>query len=279
MKKNYCPVKIKNPSSKNSLVQLLSGQKMNIFFDGKDYQDYKIDISGTFLKVDEVSETSNGWMTSISQKKDIIKYNESALFLGGINFFDGNNENKSSLCVVSNHKNDDYLRVINPKNISCNLRPNQVLDVVVHSDIAEKWQCFISCGDLHLELIQNSTRVERNICDGEFDSQPAFEYFFRFRFDQKSIEYLSELPFSKYDGGHIIFINSNNEKRIIKVYCSWRGKSSIYKALLLPKIPTTNINFLGKKPKKCFHSVVVVSIIKSEELEFGCNVLFSKVEK
>ena len=49
--------------------------------------------------------------------------------------------------------------------------------------------------------------------------------FFRFRFNRKSIEYLSELPYAKHDGGHIIFTNSKNEHSVLRLTCVWRGKT------------------------------------------------------
>ena len=120
MQKTYCPIRIKNPNAKDSLVRLLDKQKIHIIFDEK-YNDYKVDLTGQYLTVDEVKEVQDGWMVTISQIDDRITYRDSALFLGGINFYDEENEKKSSLCVMTNHQNNDFVRIIDPKNCTCTI--------------------------------------------------------------------------------------------------------------------------------------------------------------
>ena len=278
MEKHYCPVKIKNPNSKDSLVRLLNGQKIHIVFDERQYDDYKLDLTGAFLSVDEVTEVRNGWMVSVAQKTDLISYFDSTLFLGGINFFDSTNQNKASLCVVSSHENNDYLRVVNPNNVTCSISPSQVLDVVFHSGPNEKWDAFPSGKDICVELIQHYIRGSKNFCSESCDTNPLMEHFFRFRFNRKSIEYLSELPYAKHDGGHIIFTNSKNQHSVLRLTCVWRGKTSIYKALLLPRIPVANTSiFVKKQGKKCMRASVTIEKIESKSLEDGCNVLLAKM--
>ena len=65
------------------------------------------------------------------------------------------------------------------------------------------------------------------------ENKNIIEHFFRFRYDQHSVEYLSKVPYAKHDGGHILFVNSKEEKTMLNLTCVWRGKNSIYKALLL----------------------------------------------
>jgi hypothetical protein len=280
MQKNYCPIRIKNPNSKNSLVRLLAGQKMHIIFNDKSFQDYKLDLTGSFLSVEEVTEVPDGWMVSVSQKTEIIKYFESTLYLGGVNLFDGKNQHKASLCVVSNNENNDYLRVIEPRNITCNITPDQVLDVVFYGNMNERWTAYPSGKDICVEMLQHYIRSNKNICPEGSSEKPLIEHFFRFRFDRKSINYLSDLPYAKHDGGHILFVNSNNERSILKITCSWRGKNSIYKALLLPRIPFANNNIIGKKQaKQCLRSSIMIEKIESNVLESGCNVLLAKVSE
>lgn len=276
MPKNYCPVRIKNPISKNSLVRLLANQKMHIVFSGQDFADYKMDVVGDYLAVEEVSEVHDGWMASIYQKTNLISYHDSSLLLGGINLFDTANSKTASLCVVTNNENNDFLRVINPVNSFCNLSPDQVLDVVFYGGINENWAAYPSPKELCLELIQNSIKPTKHIMKDE--KTPLMEYFFRFRFTQHSIEKLSHLPFAKMEAGSIVFVNSKQQRGVLRVTCCWRGKSSIYKALLLPRIPSHNFNFFGKKQNKmCLQSKVVFKKIESNSLDHGCTVLQSKV--
>lgn len=280
MQKKYCPIRIKNPNSKSSLVRLLSGQKMHIIFDDKSFQDYKLDLSGQFLFVEETTETNDGWMVSVAQKTEIINYFDSTLYLGGVNLFDGKNQNKSSFCVVSNNENNDFLRIINPRNTTCSMSADQVLDVVFYGSMNERWNAYPSGKDICVEMLQHYIRGSKNSCSEFCTEKPTVEHFFRFRFDRKSINYLSDLPYAKHDGGHILFVNSNNERSILKITCSWRGKNSIYKALLLPRIPFANNSIINRKqPKQCLSSSVVIKKIESEFLESGCNVLLSKVSE
>ena len=277
MQKNYCPVKIKNPVSKNSLVRLLSNQKMHIIFDDDNFQDYKIDVNGNFLEVEKVSETDSGWMIAVAQKTDLIKYNDSTLYLGGINFYDAEEEKKASLCVVTNHENNSYLRVINPSNTFCTMSPNQVLDVVFYSDPHEKYIPYACGKDICLEMIQYYARHNKNVCEKTYEESIITEHVFRFRFDHKSIEFLSKQPFIRHDGGHILFQNYSNEKIILKIFCAWRGKDSIYKALLLPRIPFSHMNIFAKKQSKvCLKAVTELKKIDDNKLESGCNVLMSR---
>ena len=276
MLKNYCPVRIKNPVSKNSLVRLLTDQKMHIIFCGQHFADYKLDVVGDYIEVEEVSEVDDGWMASICQKTNLIDYHDSTLLLGGINFLDNTNNKMASLCVVSSSDNNDYLRVINPINSFCNLSPDQVLDVVFYGSINDCWAAHLSSKDLCLEMIQSSIKPTKHILKNE--KTPLMEYFFRFRFNRSSIETLSSLPFAKMDGGFILFLNSKQQRSVLKVTCCWRGKNSIYKALLLPKIPSHNFNFFGKKQnKQCLQSKVSFEKIESNSLDYGCTVLLSKV--
>lgn len=278
MSKNYCPVRIKNPATKNSLVRLLTDQKMHILFSGKEYSEYKIDVVGDYLAVEDVSEIEEGWMASIYQKSNLISYFESSLLLGGINLFDKNNTNAASFCVVSNSQNNDYLRVINPKNSFCNLSPDQVLDVVIYGSLNDNWTAYPSHKDLSLELIQHSTKPTKHLMsDGK---SLMIEYFFRFRFNHKSVETLSHMPFAKMDAGSVLFVNSKKQRGEINVTCCWRGKSSIYKALLLPKMPNVtnhNFSYFGKKANRsCVCASINLRKIDSNDLSSGCTVIQSK---
>lgn len=275
MTKNYCPVRIKNPNSKDSIVRLLDKQKIHIIFDKFEFNDYKINLSGQYLEIDEVNEIENGWMVSVLQKH--LNYHDSTLFLGGIQFFDENDEQKASLCVISSNSNNDYIRVMNPQNETCTISPNQVLDVVMHSETGDMWSAQTYGKDICLELIQHFIRGIKSFCSEGCENKIVFEHFFRFRLDRKSIEYLSKQPYAKHDGGQIVLLNSKNERSAIKVVCVWRGKSSIYKALLLPRIPiVTNQNVFKKPIKKCMMASVKIHKMNST-LEENCNILLAKV--
>lgn len=277
MQKNYCPVKIKNPVSKNSLIRLLSNQRMHIIFDTEYFQDYKIDVTGNFLEVEKVSEIENGWMIVVSQKTNLITYKDSPLYLGNVNFFDESDQNKASLCVVSEHQNNAYLRVINPKNVSCTISPNQVLDVLFYTELDDTFTAFPSGKDVRMELIQHFIKHNKIINEKTYEETVSAEHLFRFRFDHKSIEFLSSHPFVKHEGGEINFLNRKNESHNLKLFCAWRGKDSIYKALLLPRIPISNMNIIAKKSQKvCMKANTQLKRQEADKLESGCNVLMSR---
>jgi hypothetical protein len=274
MQKNYSPVRIKNPTNKNCMIKLLTGQKLNVIFDKDEFQDYKLDITGNLLSVDEVSEIQNGWMATIVQETEKIDFTENTLFLGAINLFNSTHVHSASLCVVTNNDNDDALRIINPANNCCNLEPNQVLDVVFHTnDFNLKWVAYPSGVNLCIEQIQYVVKPPKKYTDH------LYEHFFRFRYNSHSIKYISEQPFGKYEGGHIFFTSSRNEKVIIKLTCSWRGKDSVYKALLMPKIPPpcSNFNLFRKFKKQAMQSDVKLIRIDDDNLEMGCNIVVSRI--
>jgi hypothetical protein len=271
MHKNYSPVRIKNPTNKNCVVRLLTDQKLHVIFDKKEFLEYRLDISGSYLSVDDISEIANGWMATVSQNSKFTFFDNTVL-LGSVNIYDNQNVLTSSLCVLSKNDNDDYLRIINPDNINCNLEPNQILDVVFYTDERlQRWSAFPAGKNLCLELIQHTVRTSRESSCG------AFEHLFRFRFNSRSVEFISEQPFGKYEGGQVYFLNNKNEKSTIKITCSWRGKSSIYKALLLPRMPVGNSVVAIKKKKQFLKSDVILKKMVSTEIDFGCNVLMSRV--
>lgn len=272
MSKKYSPVRLRNPNAKDHTVRLLSGQKLQLVFDEKRFLEYKLDLKSSFLIVEEITEISNGWMASVSQEA-VPNFDENTLYLGEINLYSDKNEVDASLCILSQHHNNDFLRVINPVNQTCVLEPNQVLDVVFQTnDASKKFFPIITGSDLKLELIQHLIRAPRvplsdNVC---------IENFFRFRFTSESIQYICEQPYAKYNGGIVQFVNQKNDAHELKVVCSWRGKPSVYKALLLPKIPICDICQIRKNKRQMMQSNVVIKKVDSDSLEDGCNVLLSK---
>ena len=270
MPKEYSPVKLRNPATHGMMVRLLQNQKLLLQFDGPENADSKMEVLGDFLAVDDISREGDGWLATVSQNRPVLI--ENTLFLGCINLFGGDDKRNGSVCVVSKNSNDDIMTVINPKSHSCNVELNQVLDVIVQSDsIASRYAAYPVCGDLCMELIQQFCKpLNVNGRDG-------LEHIFRFRFDSLSVEKFSNRPVGKYDGGQIFFVSSTGQRRTLKLICSWRGKSSVYKALLLPRIPSSNAIANYKKQRKvCLRSEVTLKRIDSEELEAGCNVLLSK---
>ena len=252
------------------MVRLLQDQKLQLLFNDVSFESTKIDVSGNFIMVEDVAAEEGGWVATISQNRPIAVDN--TLYLGNINIYDGANQRQGSLCVVSKNGNDDVLTVVNPKNNVCNMELNQVLDVVFQTDNhLDSYFAFPVGNDLCTEEIQHFSKVsspEGKIC---------VEHMFRFRFNLTSVERLSEKPVGKYDGGQIVFLNSRNEKFTIRLVCSWRCRSSIYKALLLPRIPSSNAMSAFKKQKKqCMKTDITLVEIESTEIDSGCNVLLSK---
>jgi len=272
MSKKYSPVKVINPKSKDYTVRLLSGQKLNLVFDEQEFLDYKLDIKSSFLGVEEVCEIPNGWMAVIAQET-VPQYDENTLFLGEVKLYDSSNQINASLCVFSKHENNDFLCVYNPKDQSCVLEPNQVLDVIFQSNNINRMQAYPSGGDMGLEMIQYSVRTPRKLVKNNF----LVEHFFRFRFTAQTIQYLTEQPYGKYEGGNIQFLSHSSDVNVLKVVCAWRGKNSIYKALLLPRLPVVDFQSAYKKVKKqAMKSDVTLQKIDCSDLEHGCNVILAK---
>jgi len=272
MSKKYSPVRLRNPNTKNHTVRLLSGQKLHLVFDGEKFLEYKLDLKSSFLVIEEITEISNGWMAFVSQES-VPNFDENTLFLGEIDLYSDKNEIDASLCILSQNQNNDFLRIINPVSQSCVLEPNQVLDVVFQSDdLSKKFYPIVAGSDLELELIQHLVRTPRV----PLSNAACVENFFRFRFTSESIHYISEQPYAKYNAGMIQFATNKNDAHELKVVCSWRGKPSVYKALLLPKIPNCDLGQVRKCKRQMMQSNVVVKNVDSDSLEDGCNVLLSK---
>lgn len=272
MSKKYSPVKIVNPKSKDHTVRLLAGQKLNLVFDQKEFIDYKLDIKSSFLNVEEVSEIPNGWMAVIAQET-VPQNDDNTLFLGEVKLYGSTNQINASLCVLSKHQNNDFLCVYNPKDQTCVLEPNQVLDVIFQTKDFSKVQAYLSVADLGLELLQYSLRSPRKPGKDKL----LVEHFFRFRFTAESIQHLSEQPYGKYQGGSIKFLCPNSDISVLKIVCAWKGKNSIYKALLLPRLPVCDVHpFYRKTKKQALQSDVTVRKIIGSDLESGCNVVLAK---
>lgn len=273
MQKKYAPVKLRNPSTKNALVRLLRGQQLNIVFDNPNFLEHKIDIAGSFLHVEEISEIRSGWAATITQKVDIVQQN--ALFLGEVNLYDSHNNKSASLCVVTHADNNDVLRIVNPGTCNVSLDPGQVLEVDFWSkDFNNMWRAFLSPKDLELELLQPP---QMRPCS--HGGEPLVEQIFRFRLNKQSIEFLSGKPCGRYEAGHILF--SNGQKNcILGVSCAWRAKGSIYKALLLPKATTpaamSALKAFNRHPKTCQQAQVELVAMNFSELESGCNIMISR---
>ena len=271
MQKQYAPVRVKNPSSKNALIRLLHGQQLNLVFDKPDFLEYKIDISGSLLVVNDIIRINSGWIANITQKTQDINL-ESALYLGEINLYNNDNIKSSNLCVVTNASNNDVLRIVNPTNCSISIEPHQVLEVVfIGKNLNERWMPFPSGRELVLEQIQHSFHKSCNSksCD------TMLEEIHRFRFNAASIEYLSEKPFGKYDGGNLFFTGVGRNC-MLDVTCSWKGKGQLYNALLLPKhiAPVSAFRGIGRI-KKCLQANVMLHKMDCATLETGCTVLTS----
>lgn len=271
MQKKYAPVRVKNPSAKNVLIRLLQGQQLNLVFDKPNFLEYKIDIAGSFLAVDDIIQINSGWVANITQKNQDVNL-ESALFLGEISLYNNDNIKSSSLCVVTNASNNDVLRIVNPTDCNISVEPHQVLEVVFKGkSLTERWVPFPSGKEMVLEQIQHSFNKSCNIKN--FDL--IFEETHRFRFNAASIEYLSEKPVGKYDGGNLFFTGFGRNCTL-GITCSWKGKGQLYNALLLPKHIGSTSPFKGwGRIKKCLHSEVTLCKIDCPSIETGCVVLTS----
>jgi hypothetical protein len=272
MQKKYAPVRVKNPASKHAMVRLLQGQQLNLVFDRPEYLESKIDISGSLLEVDDIEQTQKGWVAVISQKASVES--DCSLFLGEVKLYDGSNKNNANICVLTAASKNDVVRIINPENCHFTMQPSQVLEVLIQSkDMHEMWHAYPSGQEMVLEQIQH---VIRSGCSlGTCDM--VIEHLFRFRFNHPSIQYLSGKPYAKYDGGTIHF-DCATRRSTLSITCSWRDRSSIYKALMFPKIPSfrdfDRNRIRGKKHAQ--EAVVELKKLNCDSLEYGCNVLAAR---
>jgi hypothetical protein len=271
MRKQYSPVKLKNPAAHGLMVRLLETQKLVILFDNDGFHNHKIEVAGDFLSVEDVTEERGGWSATISQNRpDDV---ENTLFLGSVNLYDDDGKRSGSVCVVSKNQNDDFITVINPKNQTCNLELNQVLEVVFRTEAAhEAYTSVPMCGELCTEQIQHFVKAI------QYEGKSIVEHVFRFRFNSASVERFSEKPTGKYDGGSINFVNGRGDRTVLRLVCAWRGRSSAYKALLLPRIPSScALSNFRRQRKQCMVCDVTLKPIDAEEFDSGCNVLLSRL--
>lgn len=252
------------------MARLLEDQKLQIVFEKGKYSNHKIDVAGEFLMVEDVSQSEIGWTATIAQNRPVESVN--TLCLGCVNLYDGTNCRAGSVCVVSSSGNDDFITVMNPRQQICCLELNQVLDVVFRCALShQRYTAFPVAGELCTEEIQHFTKPA-------FSNGKQFvEHMFRFRFNSESVERYSEKPTGRYDGGQILFMSSSGEKHSLKLICSWRGRSSVYKALLLPKIPSSSAaQPLRRSKKQCMRTEIQLRRIPEAPLDDGCNVLMSR---
>ena len=278
----YSPIQIRNPLSQQYLVRLLPAQRLDLVFTKPEFQACSVNISGDFLRLDDVEEVRNGWVASISQ---LVNYSplDTSLFLGEITVFDEKGI-ASTLCVVNDSPKADYFRAIQPTNNNLRLEPHQVLDVLFYSEeCGEEWDCSVGVGELQLEQIDYCSRYPSYIeLLTPYNKWPVEEHYFRFRLNARSIELVQTLPQGRYDGGSLYFskINGNLQRSTLRIVYNWREKKSpVYKALLLPK---TRSGYKAhqyrqpKKPKEAMQSTVALRKIECEEMEAGCNVIFAR---
>ena len=147
-----------------------------------------------------------------------------------------------------------------------------MLEVVfTGKNLAERWTPFPSGQEMVLEQIQHSFR-KTNSCS---NCDAILEEVHRFRFNGESIEYLSDKPIGKYDGGNLFFTGMGRNC-MLHITCSWRGKGQLYTALLLPKqVHSTNSLRILNRNKKCLHSDVFLRKMEFTSLESGCMALTS----
>jgi hypothetical protein len=277
-REKYSPVQIRNPISREHLVRLLPKQKLQLVFTKPEFRSCSVNVSGDFLKLDDIEQVKNGWVASISQVRDIEGVINTSLYLGEINVM-GSDE-LISLCVVSDVANAECLRVIQPTINQFRIEPHQVLDVLFYSlEWGDQWVCTTGAGQLNMEQIDQCSRTFGGF-DAPINGQwPVEEHYFRFRLDASSIELIQSLPHGRYDGGNLSFFKTNGtlNRSNIQIVLNWRDKkTTVYKALLLPKNAQSGVKQHNKKPKCAMQSTIVLKNIEYDEMDAGCNVIFAK---
>lgn len=280
----YAPVQVRNPVSKHHIVRLLPGQRLDLVFTKPEFQACSVNISGDFLRLDDIEQVRNGWTASISQLVNFSPV-DASLFLGEVNVFDENGI-VATLCVVTDSPNTDYFRAIDPTNNHFRLEPHQVLDVLFYSDsFNEEWVCDVMAGQLVLEQIDHCRRYPNYLeLLPPANKWPVEEHYFRFRLDARSIDLVQSLPHGRYDGGSLSFIkqNGNLQRSNLSIVYNWRDKKkAVYKALLLPKKVGEGRQHYGhfkqqRKQKQAMQSTITLRKIECEEMEVGCNVIFAR---
>jgi len=279
----YSPVQVRNPLSKHHLVRLLPAQRLDLIFTKPEFQACSVNISGDFLRLDDIEQVRNGWTASVSQLVNFPPA-DTNLFLGEITIFDENGV-VASLCVVTDSPNTDCFRAIEPTNNHFRLEPHQVLDVLFYSEgFDDVWDCKVVAGQLRLEQIDHCRRYPSYLellppCN----KWPVEEHYFRFRLDSYSIELVQSLPQGRYDGGSLSFMkqNGNLQRSNLSIVYNWREKkSTVYKALLLPRKigegRSHHAHFKQRKQKQAMQSTITLRKIECEEMEAGCNVIFAR---
>lgn len=285
-REKYSPVQIRNPISREHLVRLLPKQKLQLVFTKPEFRSCSVNISGDFLKLDDIEQVKNGWVASISQSWDVEEIINTSLYLGEINVM-GDDGLVASLCVVSGVANADCLRVVQPTINQFRLEPHQVLDVLFYSpEWGDQWVCTAGAGQLKMEQIDQCSRTfggfDAPILSSS-DQWPVEEHYFRFRLDASSIELVQSLPHGRYDGGSLSFFKTNGtlNRSNIQIVLNWRDKkTTVYKALLLPKNAQCEVKSQykqqNKKPKHAMQSTIVLKKIECDEMDAGCNIIFAK---
>jgi hypothetical protein len=287
MQKKYSPVQVRNPVSTGHLVRLRPGQELSLVFTKPEFLACSVNISGTFLNLKGIEPVQGGWSALVEQSPACLGFCEMGLFLGEIHVLGG--DTPSSLFVVTDAPNTDFLRVIQPGNGTFRLEPHQVLDVLFYSpEYGDQWACDIVAGHLRLEQIEYRVNSAQHrhysdllrtlpLCDGEC---PVEEHHFRFRLDSRSIQAVQSLPTGKYEGGSLVFGDGSRERATVNVLLNWKEtkRNEVYKALLLPRTigPVWKQHHKRNKPKQAMQANVVVRKMQCVEMDEGCNVIWSK---
>lgn len=259
-------------------------QKLNLVFTKPEFNSCSVNVSGDFLKLDDIEQVKNGWVASIIQSWDVEEIINTSLYLGEINVM-GSDGLVASLCVVSDVADANCLRVVQPTINQFRLEPHQVLDVLFYSpEWGDQWVCTSGAGELKMEQIDQCSRTFGGF-DAPFSSNsqwPVEEHYFRFRLDVSSVERIQNLPHGRYDGGCLSFFKTNGtlNRSNIQIVLNWRNKKTpVYRALLLPRNSQCEAKAQykqkNKKPKCAMQSTVILKKIEYD-IDADCNVIFTK---
>jgi len=256
-----------------------------LVFSKPEYRDVCIDVMGDFLALAKTeSLTRNSIAMHYEQKFDLLDIGEGcSLSLGRISIL--SSAITASLCVVlSNDAHPDFIKIVNPAEDVCKLEPQQTLDVVYLSPPASVWRHKIQCGVNGIVVELLDYRISTTSPMASLLAHQGFEeHYFRFRYSADSVEQIQHLPFGKHDAGRIVFREEHgwSSPGSVNILLNWREqrKNDVYKGLLLPKhsLNTPVRHYPVRKRRQVVQSNVTVRKLPAEDMETGCQTVFSRM--
>jgi len=235
MLKEHAAVKVVNPITKNHLVRLAAGQKLNVSLSLPEYDEAEINLLSDFLTL-EKREDQEKAIGLLFRQNIPINLTHLDLFLGELYITSGPIE--TSLCVLNESHyafDSSILSVVNPNGHTCRFEHYQSLNIL-----------FFNKNITHYTVTYGNYS---KLC--EKSSQTSFGYQnFLFTLDEDTIKSLHELPRGRYDSGNILFKGQDNNEYKLSLIMNWKEKKPLSRRIVQPiinkrrnKVMCTNVSF------------------------------------